>query len=198
MIALKARSRAMEAAVCLYSNLHAVFPTGEYENWAACQALFALAKAVLEQRPCDDSSMADWATVLYRAAWYTDRTGNIADAEMLAKKALEAREKMLGHKHEGTVQSIAMVADAYSRGGRWDEAETLQRQVMKTLKKKLGADHPDTLTSMANLAFTWKAQCRSEEAVVLMRQCIQQRQRVLKAGHLDLTSSVRVLESWKV
>jgi hypothetical protein len=91
-----------------------------------------------------------------------------------------------------------MVADAYSRGGRWDEAETLQRQVMKTLKKKLGADHPDTLTSMANLAFTWKAQCRSEEAVVLMRQCIQQRQRVLKAGHLDLTSSVRVLESWKV
>ena len=64
---------------------------------------------------------------------------------------------MLGHEHEDTIQSIAMVADTYSLGGRWDEAETLRRQVMETRKKKLGADHPDTLGSMNNLAHTAKS-----------------------------------------
>ncbi|OAG04890.1 uncharacterized protein CC84DRAFT_1165253 [Paraphaeosphaeria sporulosa] len=136
------------------SVLCAEFPTGQYENWAACQTLFAHAKAALEQRPHDDAFLGDWATILYRAAWYAESTGSIADAVSLATESLKAREKMLGHKHEDTIQSIAMVADAYSLGGRWNEAEKMRKQVMETRKKKLGADHPDTLTSMANLAST--------------------------------------------
>ncbi|KAF2822311.1 hypothetical protein CC86DRAFT_301169, partial [Ophiobolus disseminans] len=146
------------------SNLCAAFPTGKYENWAACQALFAHAKAALEQRPHDDSSIADWATILYRAAWYAESTGIVADAVTLATEAWKARKKMLGDEHKDTIQSIAIVADAYSLGGRWDEAETLRRQVMETRKKKLGADHPDTLTSMANLASTYWNQGRWDAA----------------------------------
>jgi hypothetical protein len=176
------------------SNLCAAFPTGEYENWAACQALYAHAKAALGQQPKDELSIAEWATVLYRAAWFAERVGNIADAEMLATKAMKARKKVLGQEHEDTLWSVAMVGLAYKLGGRWNDAEKLQVQVMETRKTKLGADHPDTLTSMANLAFTWKAQGRSAEAIVLMRQCAQQRQRVLKAGHPNLKSSRTVLE----
>ncbi|KAF2818232.1 hypothetical protein CC86DRAFT_309623, partial [Ophiobolus disseminans] len=142
------------------SNLRDAFPTGEYENWIACQALFAHVKAAVEQQPEDKPSLAEWATLLYRAAWFAVTAGNITDAEMLATKAMKARKKILGHEHKDTIQSIAMVADAYSLGGRWNKAEILRRQVMESCKKKLGADHPDTLTSMANLASTYRNQGR--------------------------------------
>jgi hypothetical protein len=179
------------------SKLRAAFPTGEYENWAACQALYAHAKAAIGQQPKDESSIAEWATVLYHAAWFAERTGNIADAEMLATQAMKARKKVLGQEHEDTLWSVAMVGLAYKLEGRWDDAEKLEVQVMETSKTKLGADHPDTLTSMANLAFTWKAQGRSAEAIILIRQCVQQRQRVLKAGHPDLKPSSTILDSGK-
>ena len=141
--------------------------------------------------------MAEWATVLYRAAWFAERIGTIADAEMLATKAMKARKKVLGQEHEDTLWSIAMVGSAYRNQGRWDAAEELDVQVMETSKKKLGADHPSTLNSMANLAFTWKSQGRNAEAMALIRQCVQQRQRVLKPSHPDLKSCLAALEEWE-
>ncbi|KAF2830091.1 hypothetical protein CC86DRAFT_444102 [Ophiobolus disseminans] len=58
------------------SNLCAEFPTGQYENWAACQALFAHAKAAASQEPEAASALIEWATLLYRAAWYAGSKGN--------------------------------------------------------------------------------------------------------------------------
>ncbi|RAR04073.1 TPR-like protein [Stemphylium lycopersici] len=146
------------------SNLCGAFPTGEYENWAVCQALYAHAKAAVGQQPNDESSIAEWATVLYRAAWFAERIGNISDAEMLATKAMRARKKVLGQEHEDTLWSMAMVGLAYKLGGRWDEAEKLGVQVMEASKTKLGADHPSTLNSMANLAGTYWNQGRWDDA----------------------------------
>ncbi|KAF2679262.1 hypothetical protein K458DRAFT_394168 [Lentithecium fluviatile CBS 122367] len=40
-------------------NLRAEFPTGQYENWAACQALFAHARSAVEQQPEGQSSLAE-------------------------------------------------------------------------------------------------------------------------------------------
>jgi tetratricopeptide (TPR) repeat protein len=177
------------------SNLCAEFPTGKYENWAACQALFAHAKAALEHQPHDVSMIADWATVLYRAAWYAESIGSIADAVRLATKALQAREKVLGYKHEDTLRSIAMVADAYSLAGRWDEAEKLRKQVMETRKKKLGADHPDTLTSMANLASTLWNQGRWDAAEELEVQVMETSKKKLGADHPDTLTIMANLAS---
>jgi len=137
------------------SNLCLAFPTGEYKNWAACQALYAHTKAAVGQELKDESSIVEWATVLYRAAWFAETIGNIADAEMLARKAMKARKKVLGQEHEDTLRSVAMVGLAYKLEGRWDDAEKLEVEVMETSKTKLGADHPSTLTSMANLASTY-------------------------------------------
>ena len=41
------------------SNLCAAFPTGKYENWAACQALYAHAKAAEGQQPEEKSSVKE-------------------------------------------------------------------------------------------------------------------------------------------
>ncbi|KAF1971381.1 hypothetical protein BU23DRAFT_600253 [Bimuria novae-zelandiae CBS 107.79] len=195
---LKANSKLEQWKQQFVSNLCAAFPTGEYENWAACQALYAHAKAAIGQKPKDESSIAEWATVLYRAEWFAERIGNITDAKMLAMKAMKARKKVLGQEDEGTLWSIAMVADAYSLGGQWDEAEKLRKQVMETRKKKLGADHPDTLTSMANLASTLWNQGRWDTAEELEVQVMETRKKKLGADHPDtLTSMANLAFTWK-
>ncbi|KAI8930738.1 hypothetical protein NX059_012346 [Plenodomus lindquistii] len=177
------------------SNLRAAFPTGEYENWVACQALYAHAKAALGQQPRKESSVAEWAMVLYRAAWFAERTGNIADAEMLATKAMKTRKKVLGQDHEDTVWSISMVGLVYRSQGRWDDAEKLEVQVMETRKKKLGADHPDTLTSMANLASTYQNQGRWDDAKELQVQVMETRKKKLGADHPSTLTSMGNLAS---
>jgi hypothetical protein len=53
------------------SNLYIAFPTGEYKNWTACQALFAHGKSAAAQKPKSKQSLM-WATILHRTAWYAE------------------------------------------------------------------------------------------------------------------------------
>src|SRR5271170_5802516 len=113
-------------------NLCTEFPTGEHENWAKCQALFPHAKSAVAQRPDGEGSLREWASLLYNAAWYAWRRGNVADAEKMLINAMKARKKMLGQEHKETLSSMGMVGLAYHLGGRWREAEEVRMQVMET------------------------------------------------------------------
>ncbi|KAF2675928.1 hypothetical protein K458DRAFT_352596 [Lentithecium fluviatile CBS 122367] len=124
------------------SSLCAAFPTGNYENWAVCQGLFAHAKSAAEQRPEREDSLRDWASLLYKAAWYALLIGNWVEAEAMSLQSTKTRRKILGVNHEDTLWSMANLASTYRNQGRWDAAEELEVQVMETRKKKLGADHP--------------------------------------------------------
>jgi|TARA_R110002003_G_scaffold431_5_gene19670 hypothetical protein len=77
------------------------------ENWAACRALFAHARSAVGQPPEDESSLAEWATLLYRAVGYAERMGNIPDAATLAVKSMKARQKVPGQEPEDTLWSMA-------------------------------------------------------------------------------------------
>jgi hypothetical protein len=136
-------------------NLDAELPTGEYENWERCQALFPHAQSAAAQKPTGQGSLLDWASVLYKAGWYALRIGKGIEAEKMSIQAMKATEKILGRGHNDTLNAVAMVGWAYSLNGRWDDAEKLEVQVMETRKTKLRVDHPSTLTSMANLASTF-------------------------------------------
>ena len=177
------------------SNLCAEFPTGNYENWVACQALFAHAKAAVNHKPEATSSLIEWATLLYHAAWYAESKGSAIEAEMLAIQSMKVRKKVLGQEHEDTIWSVAMVADVYALGGRWDEAEKLRRQVVEMRKTKLGADHPRTLTSMGNLALTYWNQGRWDDAEKLQVQVIEMSKTKLRADHPDTLTNMANLAS---
>ncbi|KAF2468400.1 uncharacterized protein BDR25DRAFT_335457 [Lindgomyces ingoldianus] len=184
------------------SNLCAAFPTGNFENWVVCQALFPHAMSAAAHRPEKPGSLRDWGSLLYRAAWYALEIGNWVEGGILSVQAMEARKKTLGQDHEDTLWSMEMVGNAYRLRGQWDGAEELFMQVMETRKKKLGADHPDTLTSMANLAmanlaFTRKMQGRDTEAIKLMTQCVQLTRHCLGASHPYHISSSKTLAGWE-
>lgn len=57
------------------------FPTGLYENWATCRALYPHVKAVLEYRPKDRILILQWAEILLNAAWYAREQGSYGEAE---------------------------------------------------------------------------------------------------------------------
>ena len=164
-------------------NLCSEFPTGNYENWVKCQALFPHAKTALTQQPESDRSLIEWASILYRAAWYAWAKGNRFDAEKMSVQAMKITNKILSPEHKNTLHSMSIVALTYKLGGRWDEAEELEVQVMETRKRVLGLEHPDTLITMNNLATTYLNQGRWKEAEELGVQVMETRKRVLGQEH---------------
>ncbi|KAJ3499712.1 hypothetical protein NLG97_g107 [Lecanicillium saksenae] len=174
-------------------KLGAEMPEGQYENWTKCQQLFPHAQSVSVERPAAQESMKEWATILYRAAWYAVSKGNVIEAEDLSVRAMKARKKIFDKDHEDLIWAKAMVASALNLRGRWSEAEELEVQVVETRKRKLGADHPDTLTSMANLALTYWHQGRWDGAETLQVQVVETRKRKLGEDHPDTLTSMHNL-----
>ena len=176
-------------------NLDTELPIGEYENWERCQALFPHVQSAAAQKPKGQDSLLDWASVLYKAAWYMWKMGNGIDAETMLVQAMKVRKKILGDEHEDTLSGMAMVGLVYTLNGRWDAAENLEVQVMETSRTKLGVDHPDTLTSMANLASTYRNQGRWDDAEKLEVQVMETRKTKLGVDHPDTLTSMANLAS---
>lgn len=98
-------------------GLCAEMPDGNYENWAKCQLLFPHAQQVSTKRPHGKEAMEEWATILYKAAWYALERGYGIEAEKLSIWAMKARKKMFDKNHEAVIRSKALVASAYSLQG---------------------------------------------------------------------------------
>jgi tetratricopeptide (TPR) repeat protein len=177
-------------------NLCAEFPTGEFQNWTKCQELFPHAKSIVMQRPEEPpSSLMEWASILYKAAWYAWGQGNGSDAEKMSIMAMDTRKELLGQENVETLNSMTMVALIYDFKGRWKEAEELEVQVMATSKRVLGATHPSTLTSMNNLASTYRNQGRWNEAEELEMQAMEMRKKIFGIEHPDTLTSMSNLAS---
>ncbi|KAK3616048.1 hypothetical protein LTR22_027199 [Elasticomyces elasticus] len=73
---LGAQGRLDDARDRFVHHLYRSFPTAQFENWPSCRALFPHAKGAVEQKPSDTGRMLEWATVMYRSAWYALGLGN--------------------------------------------------------------------------------------------------------------------------
>ncbi|CAG8314098.1 unnamed protein product [Penicillium salamii] len=171
-------------------NLCCEFPDGEYESWEMCRSLFPHVKSAASQRPETQHSLQEWATLLYRGAWYAWKSGNIAASRQMALESREQRLKFFGADGEETVNSTALLARSYRLDGRYDEAEQLQVQVLEASKTKLGEDHPDTLLIMANLASTYRSQGQLDKAERLQVQVMEASKTTLGEDHPDTLTTI--------
>ena len=73
-------------------------------------------------------------------------------------------ERVLGHDHPDTLESMHGQANWYADRGRYAEAESLLLETHEIKKRVLGHDHPDTLWSMGSLAILYERQGRYDEA----------------------------------
>jgi tetratricopeptide (TPR) repeat protein len=90
--------------------------------------------------------------------------GKYEEAEMINRRALDGREKVLGEKHPDTLQSLSSLAFVLLNQGRYEEMEAMNRRALGGREKVLGEEHPDTVKSFNNLASALQRQGKCEEA----------------------------------
>jgi hypothetical protein len=64
------------------------------------------------------------------------------------RRALEAREKMLGREHPSTLNSVTHLGHVLSNQGKYEEAEAMHRRALEAQEKVLGREHFRTATSL--------------------------------------------------
>ena len=169
------------------------FPVGRHENWATCQRLFPHAEIVLTYRPANDDYLAQWASILFNAAWYADDKGNYNTAEEMNREALEGYKKAWGVEHSDTLVCMANLAVVLRNQGKYEEAEAMNRQALDGREKILGKEHPATLTSVDNLASVLRVQGKYEEAEAMNRRALDGSEMILGKEHPDTLTSVNNL-----
>ncbi len=121
------------------------------------------------------------------------KSGKYAEAEPLARAALDQSERVLGVEHPDTLTSVSNLAALCDAQGRYGEAEALSRRALATRERVLGTEHPNTLISVNNLAYLYREQARYGEAEPLFHQALDASERALGAEHPQTLQSVNNL-----
>lgn len=64
----------------------------------------------MEYRPEEAKTPAAWASVLFKAVWYSAEMGRHNVTKEMNKRALEARKEVPGPEHRDTLRSISNLA----------------------------------------------------------------------------------------
>ena len=83
---------------------------------------------------------------------FLSENGQYSAAEPLLKRALAARERVLGPEHPDTLTSVSNLAVLLKNKGDTAGAEPLYRRALAARERVLGSEHPDTLETLNNLA----------------------------------------------
>ncbi|KAJ5938334.1 hypothetical protein N7466_001468 [Penicillium verhagenii] len=168
-----------------------MFPDGEYESWNECQRLLPHAKEVTKSTSNQhEEDLLHTATLLSNCGWFLDLQGVYEEAEAMHRRALEAREKVLGREHPNTLTSVNNLGHVFSSQGKYKEAEGLHRRALEGYEKVLGREHPDTLSSVSHLGHVFSRQGKYEEAEAMDRRALEGYERVLGREHPYTLSSV--------
>ena len=122
------------------------------------------------------------------ALWVARRgyeRGDYASARKLEEQVLEARRRLLGGEHRGTLTAMGNLATTLHVQGDLAEARKLEEQVLEASRHVLGEGHPDTLTAMNNLAATLHDQGDLAGARTLEEQVLEASRHVLGEEHPD-------------
>lgn len=65
------------------------------------------------------------ATLLSNCGWFQDQQGKYEEGEAMHRRALEAREKVLGHEHPDTLTSVSNLGSVLSSQGKHEDAEPM-------------------------------------------------------------------------
>ncbi|KAF2464103.1 TPR-like protein [Lindgomyces ingoldianus] len=169
------------------------YPVGKHKNWALCQALFPHAQAAVGCRPTSTKALEEWASVLFKAAWYAGEIGQYNVAKEMGASALQAREATLGAEHPDTLNSINGLGVILSRQGKYKEAQAMNRRALGGCEKTLGKEHPDTLTCVSNLALVLQHEGKYEAAEEMNRRALEGREKTVGKEHPDTLISVNNL-----
>ena len=149
-------------------------------TWPSCAALLPHAQAALAD---DSDGMA-------RIASYLGSSGSYAAARDLQRRVLDARERVLGPEHTGTLNARANLASWTGQAGDRAAARDLFAALLPVEERVLGPEHPRTLNDRHELARMTGLAGDPATARDLLAELLPVRERVSGPEHPD-TLNVR-------
>jgi tetratricopeptide (TPR) repeat protein len=112
--------------------MKAVFPSGNYETFAACQTLLPHLKETIRftESLLDEQDHLNVSSITSRCGWYLFLTGKYEEAEAMHRRALGGREKALCAEHPETLNSVSYLGSVLESQGRYEEAEAMHRRAL--------------------------------------------------------------------
>jgi tetratricopeptide (TPR) repeat protein len=116
--------------------------------------------------------------------------GQYSKAELTCRRALEARERLLGPQDRRTLISVSNLAMILQDQYRLEEAEKLNRRAYIGRRSLLGPTHRETLTSLNNLAMVLRYMERDKEAESLYRCALEASRQIHGEYHVSTLTIV--------
>ena len=133
------------------------------------------------------------AAVVYNLAAVNHALGRYAQAEPLARRALEIDIELHGPEHIDVASGLSLIGTLYYEQGRHDEAEPMYQRALAIQEKSLGPQHPHVADTLHNLVLVHKYRGHYAEAELLARRALEIRRRSLPADHPDVADSLHSL-----
>lgn len=167
-----------------------MFPEGDYETWVRCQALFPHAKEVMNRIMRTNEGSLHGANLAHKLGRYLMLSGDFSEAEVMHRRAIKGREKVLGLDNPDTLAAVSNLSLTLERQGNYKEAEAICRQILKAREKTLGLKHLDTITTVNNLGSILWRQGRYLEAEQILQRALKERENILGLEHPDTFTTV--------
>lgn len=115
------------------------------------------------------------------------------EAYAFANSAYEKFSRLLGEKHNDTINAMSNLAVTLNCLGRYDEALTLNEKVLELRKETHDDNHPDTINALEALATTLSDLGRYNEALQLNEQVLTLRKELLGDKHIHTINAMHNL-----
>ncbi|CAK9101971.1 Kinesin light chain 1 (KLC 1) [Durusdinium trenchii] len=178
-----------KAAVEVFASL---ITSGEKANAWWGKGVYSVRKAP-DEWPSVETLLDNNYRNMLKLAEVLRHRGDLAEAEALRRRVLEAEEAKLGGKHRNTLTALNNLAVVLWQQGKYEEAEALYCRALEGYEAQFGARHPVTLTSLNNLANLLEDRGKYQEAEPLYRKVLEGMEAQLGARHPDTLISVNNL-----
>jgi tetratricopeptide (TPR) repeat protein len=123
------------------------------------------------------------------------RMGKMAEAEVLAREALEISKRVCGPRDPITARALLVLSQAIGHQGRAHESELVHREILSIRKGLWGDEHPAVAESKLNLAQALRGQEKYEESESLNREALATFRKVVGESHaMTISALINLLE----
>ena len=173
-----ASARFVAMAVAL---VDAALPHSGYgkANRPVTSRIFLHALAATEAAERFEVGLAEVGTILTVLGEHLMIGGAGGEAELLLRRGLAIRERVLGLEHPDVATSLDRLGNACTMAGRITEAEALFRSALAVRERTLGSEHPMVAESRGCFGLFLIGQGRRGEAEPIVAQALAAYERVL-------------------
>ena len=164
-------------------------PSSTHDSRLTTHAFAAAALLLLSTASAAAAGEAEWKLLHGEAAAHLQR-GDLEQAELFGRKALNEAETLPAANHRAAEQSLATLYGVLRLRGKLDEALPLVQRLTAVRMKQYGPDDPATALALHGNAEIFLVQRKFSEAEMLQTQALAVFEKKLGAKHFQTATAL--------